>query len=418
MLDVRRLRLLRELAHRGTIAAVAAALAYTPSAVSQQLSALERGVRCPAAGAHRTARGAHARRVGPRRARRGGAGAAGARSGRPRGDPRRAAGPLLIGAFPAAATASCRRRSPHSPGAPHARTVRAGDRPRRGRGSAAGRRAGRRTRPHLRLRRDPTGARRGHRAPVRRADVPRRATHPPAAAGRGRPARPTARGAVDRGAGRHPLRDDDGARVRGGGVPPVGGTSSTTFRPCWRWWGSGEAWLSSRRRRGGRAASPRTGRGAYATPDAAQHAGGLPARIQLAPGDRSVRAGRVPTRRLIWVSTPGTPAPGSGPGGPRRAAAVGTAASPPPRARRHWSSAPRRRAVNPQQRGVQVLVRRGGNTAEHVGGAGGGVRIRAPREWRRAPARTSSMAPWVISSETNACTAKPAAAGRRPARNP
>jgi DNA-binding transcriptional LysR family regulator len=42
MLDVRRLRLLRELAHRGTIAAVANALAYTPSAVSQQLSTLER----------------------------------------------------------------------------------------------------------------------------------------------------------------------------------------------------------------------------------------------------------------------------------------------------------------------------------------------------------------------------------------
>ncbi|GAA3214998.1 LysR family transcriptional regulator [Actinocorallia longicatena] len=42
MLDVRKLRLLRELAHRGTIAAVAEALAYTPSAVSQQLSALER----------------------------------------------------------------------------------------------------------------------------------------------------------------------------------------------------------------------------------------------------------------------------------------------------------------------------------------------------------------------------------------
>jgi DNA-binding transcriptional LysR family regulator len=35
MLDVRRLRLLRELALRGTIAAVAEALAYTPSAVSQ-----------------------------------------------------------------------------------------------------------------------------------------------------------------------------------------------------------------------------------------------------------------------------------------------------------------------------------------------------------------------------------------------
>ncbi|MET7403197.1 LysR family transcriptional regulator [Dactylosporangium sp. NPDC005572] len=42
MLDVRKLRLLRELAHRGTIAAVATANAYTPSAVSQQLAALER----------------------------------------------------------------------------------------------------------------------------------------------------------------------------------------------------------------------------------------------------------------------------------------------------------------------------------------------------------------------------------------
>lgn len=42
MLDVRRLRLLRELALRGTIAAVAEALAFTPSAVSQQLSVLER----------------------------------------------------------------------------------------------------------------------------------------------------------------------------------------------------------------------------------------------------------------------------------------------------------------------------------------------------------------------------------------
>jgi len=33
-IDVRRLRLLREVAHRGTIAAAADALAYTPSAVS------------------------------------------------------------------------------------------------------------------------------------------------------------------------------------------------------------------------------------------------------------------------------------------------------------------------------------------------------------------------------------------------
>jgi DNA-binding transcriptional LysR family regulator len=47
MLDVRRLRLLRELALRGTIAAVAEALAFTPSAVSQQLSALEREAGTP-----------------------------------------------------------------------------------------------------------------------------------------------------------------------------------------------------------------------------------------------------------------------------------------------------------------------------------------------------------------------------------
>jgi DNA-binding transcriptional LysR family regulator len=42
MLDVRRLRVLRELAARGTIAATAQALGYTAPAVSQQLAALER----------------------------------------------------------------------------------------------------------------------------------------------------------------------------------------------------------------------------------------------------------------------------------------------------------------------------------------------------------------------------------------
>ena len=47
MLDLRRLRLLRELHERGTVAAVADALQFTPSAVSQQLAVLEReaGVR-------------------------------------------------------------------------------------------------------------------------------------------------------------------------------------------------------------------------------------------------------------------------------------------------------------------------------------------------------------------------------------
>jgi DNA-binding transcriptional LysR family regulator len=42
VLDVHRLRLLRELSYRATLAAVADALGYSPSAVSQQLSQLER----------------------------------------------------------------------------------------------------------------------------------------------------------------------------------------------------------------------------------------------------------------------------------------------------------------------------------------------------------------------------------------
>ncbi|WP_225805435.1 LysR family transcriptional regulator [Streptomyces sp. NK15101] len=47
MLDVRRLHLLRELERRGTIAAVAEALSFTASAVSQQLSVLEREAGVP-----------------------------------------------------------------------------------------------------------------------------------------------------------------------------------------------------------------------------------------------------------------------------------------------------------------------------------------------------------------------------------
>jgi DNA-binding transcriptional LysR family regulator len=42
MLDVRRLHMLRELSERGTIAATAQALGYTPPAISQHLAALER----------------------------------------------------------------------------------------------------------------------------------------------------------------------------------------------------------------------------------------------------------------------------------------------------------------------------------------------------------------------------------------
>src|SRR4051812_48193854 len=47
MLDLKRLRLLRELAHRGTLGAVAEALSYSPSAVSQQLAVLEKEAGVP-----------------------------------------------------------------------------------------------------------------------------------------------------------------------------------------------------------------------------------------------------------------------------------------------------------------------------------------------------------------------------------
>src|SRR5919205_1533695 len=46
-LDLRRLRFLREFEERGTLAAVAAALGYSPSAVSQQLTLLEKEAGAP-----------------------------------------------------------------------------------------------------------------------------------------------------------------------------------------------------------------------------------------------------------------------------------------------------------------------------------------------------------------------------------
>src|SRR5919206_352394 len=46
-LELRRLRLLRELDERGTLGAVAAALGYSPSAVSQQLTVLEKEAGVP-----------------------------------------------------------------------------------------------------------------------------------------------------------------------------------------------------------------------------------------------------------------------------------------------------------------------------------------------------------------------------------
>ncbi|MFJ9521457.1 LysR family transcriptional regulator [Kitasatospora sp. NPDC101801] len=105
MLDVRRLRLLRELAHRGTIAAVAESLAFSPSAVSQQLSVLEREAGVPLL--ERTGRRValtpagrnlvrHAEAV-LERLELAGAELADARSG--------LAGPLRIGTYPSAARA-------------------------------------------------------------------------------------------------------------------------------------------------------------------------------------------------------------------------------------------------------------------------------------------------------------------------
>ena len=64
MLDVHRLRLLSEFAERGSIAATAAAVGYTPSAVSQQLATLER--EAGAALLDRTARSAELTDVGRR----------------------------------------------------------------------------------------------------------------------------------------------------------------------------------------------------------------------------------------------------------------------------------------------------------------------------------------------------------------
>ena len=109
MLDLRRLRLLRELHERGTIAAVADALQFTPSAVSQQLAMLERETGVAPARARRARRPAdrpalvlveHAARAA--RARR-----------RGRGRPRRRAGPSpAAGGSRASSPWSCGSRCP------------------------------------------------------------------------------------------------------------------------------------------------------------------------------------------------------------------------------------------------------------------------------------------------------------------
>ncbi len=129
MYDVRRLRLLKELADRGTLAEVAAALNFSPSSVSQQLALLEREVGVPLL-VPRPPGCAHARGAVPRRPRGRGAVAARAHGVRDRRAHRdrlrhRAARHLPVrGARPAAADPH-----PHVGGAP------AG--PRRGRAARA-----------------------------------------------------------------------------------------------------------------------------------------------------------------------------------------------------------------------------------------------------------------------------------------
>ena len=95
MLDLRRLRLLHELHARGTIAAVADALQFTPSAVSQQLAVLEREAGLPLLERGRPRRAADRRGARARRPRRRAARARRARRGRPGGRrrPRRRARP-------------------------------------------------------------------------------------------------------------------------------------------------------------------------------------------------------------------------------------------------------------------------------------------------------------------------------------
>ena len=191
MLDVRRMRVLREVAARGSFSAAADALAYTQSAVSQQIAALEReagttlvernarGVRLTDAG---RALVEHADAILARLVR---------RRGRARGHRRPARRAPAPGRLPE------RRRIDHArgdralPRAPpggraHARARRA-----RARAEPPARRRGRRRARHHRLL--PGAARGRHRAPApaRRPDVRRAAQEPPA----GAQARAEARGA-------------------------------------------------------------------------------------------------------------------------------------------------------------------------------------------------------------------------------
>src|SRR3954447_19735650 len=103
MLDVRRLRLLREFADRGSIAATAKALGYTPSAVSQQLATLEREV--GTALLDRTARSAELTDAGRRLANHGARTRGMMEFARAAGAGAEPTGQIVLTAFPTAAVA-------------------------------------------------------------------------------------------------------------------------------------------------------------------------------------------------------------------------------------------------------------------------------------------------------------------------
>ena len=112
MLDVKRLRVLREVAAKGSFSAAAESLAYTQSAVSQQIAALEREAGTHARRPLRARRPAHRGRARARPPRRRDPRPARRRRGRARGDRRPARRPPAARRVRhAPARRSCRGRS-------------------------------------------------------------------------------------------------------------------------------------------------------------------------------------------------------------------------------------------------------------------------------------------------------------------
>ena len=305
MLDVRRLRLLRELAERRTVTAVAHALSYTPSAVSQQLAALERDAGVPLL--ERVGRGVQLTEAGPPAGRRTPTWCSrGSRRPRPtsRSSPARVGGPRADRHLPdrraragaarhaaaggsatptcaarssrprprtrcrrcgSATSTSCRRgvrprAAPARPGARVPRPVprRAGVRgPRR----ASRRRAGRRSRSptwrgdewaggelghrlarHARARLPLDRRLRARRAPLRR----RRAADPRAGGGDRRGRAGAADGLVGRDRGRRRAPPSTGRTSTGGSSPPCARGTGDRPAPARRARGAGGAGTSTR----------------------------------------------------------------------------------------------------------------------------------------------------------------------------